>query len=227
MEDAPEEKPAESDSPVEKTESYSKSKSPLTAGGVVIVVIVAIALFTILKKSPQSSQIPIVSQEATTSAQATKGSIKSLLTAGKSVSCTINYSTDVSVSKGKIYVSGNKVYGEFKVLGADGEEIQSYMIQDGENGYSWSGASLAGTKFKIDPAASPTVQSDQSVDINRDSDMDCSSWSVDNSKFVPPTNVQFTDVSEVLKQTTQGTKTNCDQITDSQAKASCLQYSGQ
>ncbi|MDP2632421.1 MAG: hypothetical protein Q8P25_01730 [Candidatus Curtissbacteria bacterium] len=225
MEDAPEEKPAESESPVEKTESSQKTKNPLAAGGVVIVLIVVVALFAILKKSPQSPQTPVVSQEATTSTQA-KGSIKSLLTAGKSVSCTINNSSDVSVSEGKIYVSGNKMYGEFKVLGADAKEIQSYMIQDGENGYFWTGTT--GTKIKIDPtAASPTAQSDQSVDLNQDVDMDCSSWPVDNSKFVPPANVQFTDVSEVLKQTTQGTKANCDQITDPQAKAACLQYSGQ
>lgn len=182
-----------------------------------------------ISKSPSQSPSPQtnvaeVKSEATESAS--RGSIESLLKAGKDVKCDITY-LDGSGS-GVVYVADNKVSGEFNIKSTEGIETESYMIQDGQYGYIWSGTQ--GTKIKVDAtAASPTGNQQQNADLSKEVDLNCSAWSADSSKFEVPQDVQFTDLSQLVKpQASPGTTNDsqgssfCDQLTDPVAKAACL-----
>lgn len=203
-------------------------QTQLIAGGLVVAAIVAVIAFTQLSKSPKTN----VAQEITTPKEESgiRGSIKSLLGVGKNVSCSVKYPE--SAGDGKIYVAGDRVRGDFTLM-IDNKEMESHMIVDREFGYFWSGTQ--GTKMKIDETektASPLPEGqEQTQDIDKEVDLNCSSWSVDNSKFTIPTNVQFTDMTEIMQKMQQqsggsGTpkidSSYCNQITDPAAKAACL-----
>lgn len=135
----------------------------------------------------------------------TMGSLKDLLTAGKSVSCTVSYTGDQAGTSGTTYVSGKKMRSDF-TMKSEGKEIVSHMIQDGTYAYIWSADSTVGTKMKVDVAqeagtdtADTQTQSQSAVDLNQKVNMKCSGWSVDESMFTPPATVKFTDLSEALK----------------------------
>lgn len=193
---------------------------------VVIAALLGIVAFTQLGKSSKSPQETNVAQETKPADSTTKGSIKSLLAAGKNVNCTISYPD--AGSTGTVYVSGQKMRGDFNMM-VEGKPMESHMIQDGTYVYSWTGSQ--GAKFKVDETlkASPVPGGQQqNVDLDKEVDYKCSSWSADNSKFTVPTDVKFVDMSETMKQVptqsgNQGTQPSaCDQITDPQAKAACV-----
>lgn len=209
---------------------------PIIVGAVIIIIIaiVAVVVFSQSKKSSQPSGETAVTQQAEgESAETTsKGSIKSLIGLGKNVTCTMTYPSGDGTTKGTVYVAGDKrIRGDF-ITNTQDKEMDSHMIQDGSWSYIWSSASPQGTKMKIEenvPTPTPGPQN-QNVDVNTEVDYKCSDWSVDNSKFVPPSNIQFMEIGQITNQipsqtntTNQSQKAICDQITDPQAKAACIE----
>jgi len=209
-----------------------KTQALILGAVVVIVLIIAVGYFKFSQSSKTTPVAPI--QESTQNQGSTKGSIMSLLSAGNSVTCKTSY-PDGAMS-GTVYVADKKVRGDF-MAEAGGKQMESHMIQDGDYGYFWSGNQ--GTKIKTDESSqvspAPDVQT-SAPDLNKDVDLDCSSWPVDASKFEVPADVKFTDLTEMMMQiqktpTPSGTTNNsqssyCDQITDSAAKAACMKAAG-
>ena len=198
----------------------------LIAVGVIVVIIIGTAGFFLLKKPVQTPQESTTTQQTQPEESQTKGSIKNLLAAGKNQTCTIKYPAGEQMGEGTVYVSGKNMRGDFTMTSA-GKTFDSHMIQDETYMYSWSSLSPQGVKMKIAELekvqASPTTES---VDLNQEVDINCSSWSVDSGKFTPPANVNFTETNLTPPQTQKIDKSVCDQITDPQAKASCLQSLG-
>lgn len=158
----------------------------------------------------------------------TKGSLRSLLSAGKNVNCEIKY-PDQSM-KGMTYVSGNKMRGDFILTGPDGKDIESHMVNDGTYIFMWTDTSKQGTKIKLDavkPSATPSAAL-KTADLDKEVDLKCSPWSVDEVKFNTPADVKFTDLSETMMNLQKSSgipkpdKSICDQIEDPQSKADCL-----
>lgn len=205
----------------------------LIIGVVAVIIIITAGVFLLSKKPSRPIQEETASQQSTSSAEstATRGSIKSLLGMGKNETCTVTYPSAEGETKGTVYVSGKKMRGDFTIKDTSGKEIESHMIADEAYNYFWSSATSQGMKMKIDDTAkatpTPNTQT-QGADLDREVDYKCSSWPVDDSKFMPPTNIQFTDISQVMKQTqTQPSLMNsqklaCEQISDPGAKAACL-----
>ncbi len=198
-------------------------------GVIVVLAILGIGAYVMSNKSANPSPAPQTSAQpaaSVTSDSSTKGTLKSLLTSGKNVTCTFTYPDQTG--SGTVYISSPKFRGDFSVK-VEGKEMMSHMIQDNGTAYMWTDGSTQGTKFKMDLNASPAPNaSTQAADLNKEVDMKCSDWAVDNSKFAIPTNIQFADLSQMMN--TQGQsgaapkmdKSICDQIQDPQAKAACL-----
>lgn len=202
-----------------------QKKAGLIIGAVVIAIVLAV--FFLMQSLNSPTQNSNSSKDANLESTS-RGSIAGLLAAGKSVNCTMIYPDDGG--SGSVYVSGKKMRGDFNVV-ADGKAYKSSMIQDGDYMYMWSDADKKGTKFKI-TAASPSTTAPntqtQNVDLNKEVDLQCSSEGVDPSKFVLPTDVEFTDMSAIMEKaqepagmTGAPSKSACDGITDPEAKASC------
>lgn len=208
-----------------------QKKAGLVIGAIVIIVVL-IAFFMMQKTNPSTSSQSVNETQKVTESESlgsvTKGSIASLLAAGKNVTCAMTYPD--GKGSGTIYVSGKKMRGDFTVIMDASKEYKSSMIQDGEYAYMWSDLDKKGTKFKVSGIPTPTpatTPKTDTVDINQEVDMNCSTWGVDPSKFVVPTDVQFTDMSAMMENIQgQGTmkdsqKSACDSIADPQAKAAC------
>ncbi len=201
------------------------SKKIVIILAVIVILLVGIAGYTKLNKS-SSSPVQDTSgssqQTGTSDETMSKGSIQGLLGQGKNVSCTISY-PDAKIQDSKVYISGGKMRGDFSVMTDENKTVDSHMINDGTYMYSWSSMGSQGTKIKLDSIAEASKKADttqnQNVDLNKEVDYKCSSWSVDSSMFVPPATIQFMDLSETMKQVQQ--QSPCDQITDSEAKAAC------
>lgn len=179
-------------------------------GVIAILGILGFVGFTQMNKSSAPSDQTASPQQ---SSESNKGTIQSLLSAGKNVMCDLSYPD--GGGQGTVFTSGNKVRGDFTVKVGE-QAMLTHMILDGENMYMWSDADNKGTKFKIDATQKASVPTNtQTADLNKEVDLKCSSWNPEIDKFTPPSNITFTDFSSV-----------CDQITDPTAKASCLKALG-
>ena len=198
----------------------------LIAGAIVAVIIIGAAGFFLLKKPAQTLQESPTVQQTQPEESQTKGSIKNLLAAGKNQTCTIKYPAGEQIGEGTVYVSGKNLRGDFTIT-SEGKTIDSHIIQDETYMYSWSSLTPQGIKMKIADLekvqASPTTES---VDLEKEVDVNCSHWSVDNSMFTPPSNVTFVETGTTPGQTQQLDKSVCGQVTDPQAKTACLQSIG-
>lgn len=158
------------------------------------------------------------------------GSIKDLLTAGKNVTCAVDYGQ--GGTKGTVYVSGDKVRADFAIQVSENATTQSHMVKTGDYTYIWTEGNAKGTKIKVDVNAMTTpgaTGQNKDMDLSQQFGMDCSTWLVDGSKFVPPSDVDFVDLSAMMNQTggrvvpTSAPQSSpCDAITDPTSKAACV-----
>jgi len=142
-----------------------------------------------------------------TQGQNVKGSFLDIIKLGKSVKCTYTTTNESGTNSGQTYVSGSKSRTDFTLTTKDGTTTDSYSISDGEWVYIWTSTEEQGSKMKIADiqkrAASSSVPSTTSStdenDLTQPVDYKCSPWVPDNSKFTPPSNITFTDLTETLK----------------------------
>ena len=209
----------------------------LIIAAVIVVILILAGAFYVLGKSKKAQTETPAGQAMEAPSSEQSGTIKSLLSMGKNVACDVSYDMDQNKTSGKVYVSGGKMSGDFSITTADGKTMDTHMLQDETYIYSWSSAFVQGTKMKVEAAASPAVApSGQPASLNVDQQVQykCSPWGVDASKFTPPTNVQFMDLSTITKMPGQAQPTTqksdsspCDAITDPQAKAACIAATAQ
>ena len=137
-----------------------------------------------------------------------KSTLKTLLGMGKSLNCTyeFNDSENKLQTKGTTYISGKKFATDIEMTNpADAKKtLKNHMISDGEYIYTWEDQKNTGMKIKIEAPESEakTVKTDVAgakEDMEKEYDMKCSPWGVDQNKFNLPTNIKFTDLSEMMK----------------------------
>jgi hypothetical protein len=168
-----------------------------------IVVIVAIVLalgvggyFVLGRKASQG----------TGSSSDSPKSLKDLLSSGVAQKCTFSNKEDSNSSEGTTYVSGGKVRGDFTTVTSN-KTVKSHMISDGTTSYIWTDGEKTGFKMTVTKSDDETETSpvdktsEESVDLNQKADYKCSAWVVDGSFFTPPSDVKFTDFSQMLNPT--------------------------
>jgi len=226
-----------------------KKKGFIVAAVIVLILLVAGGAYLMMsskvKVQPQAQTQTNNTQTAqpqTVNRNAVKGTILSLLDGGKTVTCTVTLPDNKG--SGTFYVaSSRKFAGDINTTGTDQKPIATHMISDGTYVYVWSAAMPMGIKMNLTAAksAASNAQANQAVNMNQQVDMQCGAWTVDDSKFAVPTNIQFRDMSTLLQgagpQVTTapqtGTQTGaspCDQIPAGAARTACLnamQSSGQ
>ena len=136
--------------------------------------------------SDASSQT--VSGPGTTSGS---GSIGSLLALDQNLQCNVTLSTDGAQTEGMIYLSaGGKMHGDFSTT-QDNNTINATTINDGTYVYSWSNLSTQGYKDTVAASATTGASTHGGIDDSTAVNYSCKVWSLDSSKFVPPSNITF------------------------------------
>lgn len=177
--------------------------------------------------------------EKETSEAMERSTLASLFGRGENLMCDYAYSDDFGTQEGTVYVSGERVRGDFMMVGNDDAQTIAHIIRDDEYHYTWGtyDGETYGTKinladFDADAEAPAESESDApNLNYDHEYDFDCSPWSVDASKFTVPTDVTFTDISAQLKQINEVNTqleqqsvnlcASCDAVTDETARASC------
>lgn len=136
-----------------------------------------------------------------------KANILDLMKLGKSVKCTYEVKSEDATTKGQTYVSNGKTRTEMTIDAADGTKIDSFTITEGDWMYMWSSESEQGNKISLkemESAAKDAVTENSENEASYNDQMEkvdykCSPWIADDSKFNIPTNIEFIDLSEMMK----------------------------
>ncbi|MEA1925764.1 MAG: hypothetical protein U9M90_00760 [Patescibacteria group bacterium] len=143
------------------------------------------------------------------------GSMQDLMARGKFLKCTYKENlSDGSESEVVMYISGNKVRTEMEINTDTGEAIESHMIIDKDWMYMWNSFTPNGTKMNIKEMSKKEDVSDSDVNkgmtnLAKETDYKCRTWIPDNSKFTVPSDIEFMDITETMKDF-QGTMQNID-----------------
>jgi hypothetical protein len=157
-----------------------------------------------------SSEVAAVDESANEVAVPKSGtdSLSALLALGQNLECTISYAPEVTggvKTEGTYFTSRGRMRGDF-VVETNGTEAVSSVIIDNDSMYSWS--LIEGQKYgmKMTLSELETAQTDdtapeanQAVPLDEAVTYSCKPWaSVDGSIFNPPTDIVFTDYSDVV-----------------------------
>lgn len=189
--------------------------------GLIAAFVVGYLYFSNLDVSQQGSDTALTTQEGETLTITTdetvkgKNSIMSLFKLGKSMECTFSFSSDGMRGEGTGFFADGNARVDSLYTGTDSAPTASYMITDAKNKvmYTWTldNGVAQGVKMAIPDDApendtsapttpSPMPTGDTGITPETDVDYNCKPWSVDNSVFVPPTDVEFMDMTNMQAQ---------------------------
>lgn len=160
-------------------------------------------------------------------------SFAELIERGDDMQCDFSYSDETSGGNvsGTMYVTdeGKRFRGDF-TMNQNGQTFESHIIRDNATAYTWGETPYGtmGTTFQInepdDISEAEGLSSDQEVEYS------CSGWSVDQQFFVPPSDVEFTDMTQQLDGLEQSGGDMkemqceaCNQLQDPQQREQCRQ----
>jgi hypothetical protein len=127
-----------------------------------------------------------------------------LLRREDNLECQINTVDNSVTNEGTFFVADQKIRGDFITESPDmeGSSVSSIIVID-ETMYVWTeldGESY-GVKFQTQSTADSNVQTQEPVGLDERVEYSCRNWErVDQSVFIPPTDVMFQDMSQVLQE---------------------------
>ncbi|MCA9360889.1 hypothetical protein H6785_01550 [Candidatus Nomurabacteria bacterium] len=118
----------------------------------------------------------------------------------KIVSTSANTATKV---EGTYFVSNGSMRGDFLTESPDlSGQVLSSIIIDRENVFVWSEieGETYGMKMSVDQASNIDTNTGIPVSVNEDVSYDCTPWAdVDGTVFLPPGDVLFRDLNDLMK----------------------------
>lgn len=134
------------------------------------------------------------------------GSMQDLMVRGKSTKCTFDMLDENSVNRGKsiIYTAGGKIYSEVDFEDENGKWKKAYTIINGDWSYVWTDITpQQGVKMNIadikNIGDNDQKDSETAKEIRKKMNYKCRPWISDNSKFVPPSDIVFKDMSTMMQ----------------------------
>jgi hypothetical protein len=105
-------------------------------------------------------------------------------------------------TNGVVYTAGGRVRVDTTII-ENNEEMSFSSIDDGTYTYSWgknSTGSFAIKSKRIDAGADtelPVTEETPAFDFNQEVEYDCEVWNLDESVFLPPSDVSFIDMTDL------------------------------
>ena len=167
--------------------------------GIIIAILIAVGLWFGMQSSSAPAETGDAPQaEADTKDAPSRGTLASLFGMSGSYKCAVSSDAATGFARGTVYVKDGNVRGEF-VTTSEGGEMTAMMVKTGDVVYTWSSAMPMGVKAKAaslegGKSGAPTQES-QIFDAGVAVDYSCEPTTVDAALFVPPTDIQFMDMS--------------------------------
>jgi hypothetical protein len=169
-------------------------------GGLTVIIaggIIAGVIYT----RPSENQKGIEQKNVTVTLQ-TKTTLKNLLSAGGSQKCTFADKNEIAESSGIVYVASGMLRGNFTSITA-GKTVQSAMIIRDNTSYVWTDQTSQGFKMSLAEIEAQSAKAgktdNQQMDINKELSYSCETWAEDANTFSIPTNIQFLDLNDLMK----------------------------
>jgi len=168
--------------------------------GLVVAAVIAVGLwFSMQRGTPVSGTAPAGESSQEDAASPSRGTLASLFGMSGSYTCTITSDAASGFARGTVHVKDGNVRGEF-VTTSQGGEMTAMMIKTGDTVYTWSSAMPMGVKAaasSLEGGKGSTPTSDtQMFDTGVAVDYDCKPTTVDSALFVPPSNIEFMDMTK-------------------------------
>jgi hypothetical protein len=131
-------------------------------------------------------------------AEMIKSSLEELVASGQPVSCTFSKALEDGSQSGTVYVGTSKMRGDMQVTSSEGS-FPMHIIRDGDWTYTWGGplGDNQGVKLKASTAQREVGSSVDGPDMAEQMDMECQPWSVEESRFEIPSDVQFMELGSL------------------------------
>jgi len=136
-----------------------------------------------------------------------EGSIAALFTHDAQIRCEYRSEDGDMVSEGAVYIDGENKQYRMTGTQQSGATTETFgMIIDQGVMYSWGAGSEGASGIRMtlpEEGAAPTLPSEvsarshSSMMIEQGTQYDCEPWQVDESVFMPPADVEFTDMDEM------------------------------
>lgn len=165
-------------------------------GIITVVIIIVLTSLGIYYFNKSDKLVETNSNEVvdTTTEEKINSSILDLTKRGGNYECTFSHTTGVGTSNGVVYISGEKIRGNFTSnVAVANMTIKSYMISDGTSVYTWTDMTSQGYKVPVEKGATEENTS-QSFDYGQNLEYTCKGWIVDSSVFILPSGVEFIEV---------------------------------
>ena len=202
--------------------------------GIILLLGAGVGGYLAMKKAPSQTSTeqvpsPAVGEKKESKPETISGTLKSLLTGGKSLKCTFSNKIETTVVEGTIYAAEGKMRGDFKTT-ADKTAVNGHMIVDSKFSYVWNDISNQGFKVAVseaEKASNASSAESNALDLNETLNYNCENWNKDDSVFNVPSNITFQSftipqVTGVNKETTSSQCSACDSLPVGSAKDACL-----
>jgi hypothetical protein len=183
------------------------------------------------------------SGEKAASVEEFTGTMSDLMKRGKPVHCTYTITRDNTTQKGEMFIAGTKARSDMEIASPDTGTQNVHAISLGDDQYVWGMQGKMGTKITMSLAeqekmakenkAAYEENSSGAPDVNEKINFKCAGWNVDDSKFEPPKDIQFQDMTDLFKNFTTGGAGGqvvdmckiCDSLPAGASRDSCKQSS--
>lgn len=165
------------------------------------------------------------------STEAGQRAIAARLESGDPLECEFSIEQDGEPQSWTMFFEGERFRGNYSTM-VEGQDVVGGVINDGEYAYVWGTyeGQTYGQKIAIEETGDVE---DGDVDVwtsdewaetlEEDVSATCKSWRVDSSKFIPPSDINFTDFGALLNSygDSQDACGYCDLAGDASAAAEC------
>ena len=175
--------------------------------GILVLIVLGAGGFFLYKNS---SKVPSMMQDSKTSVSSNQPSssktLKDLFSSGTAQKCTYkNVAVEGTDVEGVAYVANGMMRTDASI-NTSGTTTMSHIIVKDKTTYAWADGQTTGIKMSFDPnemmKEEPTGTSTQeAVDLNKQVDLNCSGWTVEDSVFAPPANIKFTEMGSMMSPT--------------------------
>ncbi len=130
-------------------------------------------------------------------------SLQSLLTLGKTLECSFRTEDEKAPAEGTAFFDNGKLRVDTMFTGASSSVETANMIMAEGTMYTWSKTAEGSFAIKMPLSVIPKTDTARkpakSVSLDNKVQYDCKPWHVDGSVFVPPADITFMDMGEMMK----------------------------
>ena len=128
--------------------------------------------------------------------------MKDLMARGKNMKCTYTQDLDekdAEMATGVVYMADKNARVEITVKGKNRPDAKMYSLIKQDWMYSWTEGSSAGYKMTMEVAEMSDEDEQNMASLSKEIEFECKSWKKDNSKFNVPTDINFQDMTEMMR----------------------------